>query len=88
MAKTLQLEELTYKINGAIYEVNKVLGSGFLEKVYENALFLELNNRGLNVACQVPITVEYKNHTVGEYIADLVVEDSVIIEIKAIEACI
>ena len=86
MANTLQLEELTYKINGAIYEVNKVLGSGFLEKVYENALFLELNNRGLNAACQVPINVEYKNVNVGEYIADMVVEDSVIIEIKAIEA--
>ena len=86
MVKILQLEELTYKINGAIYEVNKVLGAGFLEKVYENALFLELKNRGLNAVCQVPINVEYKDNSVGEYIADMVVEESVIIEIKAIEA--
>ena len=86
MAKTIQLEELTYKINGSIYEVNKILGSGFLEKVYENALFVELNKRGINAACQVPITVEYKNATVGQYIADMIVEDSVLIEIKAIEA--
>jgi len=86
MAKIIQLEELTYKINGAIYEVNKVLGSGFLEKVYENALSLELNNRGVNAVCQVPISVEYKNVPVGEYIADMVVEDLVLIEIKAIEA--
>lgn len=86
MTKQIQLEELTYKINGAIYEVNKVLGSGFLEKVYEKALFVELNNRGINAACQVPITVEYKNVSVGDYMADMVVEGSVLIEIKAIEA--
>ncbi len=86
MSKTIQLEELTYKINGAIYEVNKVLGSGFLEKVYENALFHELNNRGINAICQVPVTVEYKKVSVGEYIADMIIEDSVLIEIKAIEA--
>ena len=86
MAKTIQLEELTYKINGAIYEVNKVLGSGFLEKVYENALNVELNNRGLKAQCQVPINVEYKNVNVGDYIADMIVENSVLIEIKAIEA--
>ncbi len=86
MAKTIQFEELTYKINGAIYEVNKVLGSGFLEKVYENALFIEMNKRDINVACQVPISVHYKENTVGEYIADMVVEDLVLIEIKALEA--
>lgn len=86
MAKKLPLEELTYQINGAIFEVNKVLGAGFLEKVYENALFIELNSRGLKVECQVPITVEYKHNTVGEYIADMVVENLLLIEIKAIEA--
>ncbi|MFC1877551.1 GxxExxY protein [Thermodesulfobacteriota bacterium] len=86
MSKTIQFEELTYKINGAIYEVNKVLGSGFLEKVYENALFLELTSRGINAACQVPISVQYKENTVGEYIADMVVENSVLVEIKAVDA--
>lgn len=86
MPKTIQLEELTYKINGAIYEVNKVLGSGFLEKVYENALYVELKKRDLIAECQVPIRVEYKNENVGEYIADMVVENSVLIEIKAVDA--
>ena len=85
MLKTIQLEELTYKINGAIYEVNKVLGSGFLEKVYENALFVEMKKRGLSAACQVPISVQYKENTVGEYIADMVVENSVLVEIKAVD---
>jgi GxxExxY protein len=86
LTDTPHLDELTYKINGAIYEVNKVLGSGFLEKVYENALYVELKKRDLIAECQVPIRVEYKNENVGEYIADMVVENSVLIEIKAVDA--
>ena len=79
MPKTIQFKELTYRINGAIYEVNKLLGSGFLEKVYENALSVELKKRDLLAECQVPIRVKYKNENVGEYIADMVVENSVLI---------
>ena len=86
MTRTTHFDELTYSINGAIYEVNKVLGSGFLEKVYENALHVELNKKDIRVECQVPITVEYKKVSVGEYIADMVVENSVLMEIKAIES--
>jgi GxxExxY protein len=48
-----------YKINGAVFEVNRVLGSGFLEKVYENALLIELRRRGLRVESQVPIQIQY-----------------------------
>ena len=67
----MELEELTYQINGAIFEVNKVLGSGFLEKVYENALLVELRRRGLNAEAQVPVQVSYKDEVVGEYFADI-----------------
>ena len=78
--------ELTYQINGAIFEVNKVLGTGFLEKVYENTLLVEFAKRNLKAEAQVPISVEYKGEAVGEYFADIVVEDLVILEIKAIES--
>ena len=77
--------ELTYKINGAIFEVHRTLGEGFLEKVYENALVIELQNLGLKAESQVPINVNYKGNIVGEYFADLVVENQVILELKAVD---
>ena len=79
-------DELTYKIRGAIFEVNNVLGHGFLEKIYENALMIELPKRGLNAKNQVPIEVEYKGEIIGEYFADIVVNDRVILELKSIES--
>jgi len=82
----MDLRELTYQINGAIYEVNRVLGGGFLEKVYENALLFELKKRGLKAESQVPITVRYKGEIVGDYLADIIVEGQVILETKAIES--
>ncbi len=81
----MDINELTYSINGAIFEVNKVLGPGFLEKVYEKALLLELRRRDLKVENQVPIDVIYKGDVVGEYLADTLVENRVIIEIKTVE---
>jgi len=80
----VDINELTYKINGAIFEVNRVLGSGFLEKVYENAFMIELKLRGLSARAQVPVSVDYKGEMVGEYFADIVVEDQIIMELKAI----
>ena len=80
------LEQLTYQINGAVFEVNQVLGAGFLEKVYENALFCELAARGLLVEKQVPIKVDYKGTPVGDYFADIVVENKVILELKAVDS--
>ena len=62
----MDVNELTFQINGAVFEVNRVLGSGFLEKVYESALLIELTIRGPKVENQVPIKVEYKNELVGE----------------------
>ena len=79
----LKEEELSYVIRGCVYEVFKHLGCGFLEKVYENALLKELQTQGLHAESQVPIKVCYKNTVVGEYVADLIVEDSVILELKA-----
>ena len=79
----MEYEELTYRINGAIYEVNRVLGSGFLEKVYENALLSELKQRGIQAESQVPIRIDYKGVMVGDYFADIVVEKQIILELKA-----
>ena len=81
----LGLRDLTYKINGAVFEVHKTLGEGFLEKVYENALLLELKNQELKAESQVPISVYYKNAVVGEYVADIIVEDTVVLELKTVE---
>ena len=80
----MRKEDLTYKIRGAIFEVNRILGHGFLEKVYENALMIELQEKGLKAESQVPISVQYKKREVGEYFADIVVEDEVILELKAV----
>jgi GxxExxY protein len=76
--------ETTEKIIGAAYAVYNTLGFGFVEKVYENALALELKGRGLRVVQQQPIPVLYRGQVVGDYAADLVVDDRVIVEIKAV----
>ena len=74
--------DLTEKIIGAAFEVHGVLGYGFLEKVYENALLAELSKRGLRAEAQMPIKVKYKDIIVGDYVADLLLEGKVIVEIK------
>lgn len=74
--------ELTRQVIGASYEVHNVLGRGFLEKVYENALLYELRHLGLDVDSQAPIPVDYKGRSVGLYFADLFIENKVIVEIK------
>ena len=81
----MDINDITYAINGAVFEVNKVLGPGFLEKVYENALLIELKTRGIKAESQVPIKVSYKENIVGEYLADILVENKVIVELKTVE---
>src|SRR5215471_14706842 len=71
---------------GAAYEVSNVLGAGFLEKVYERALIQELLLRGLCVTSQASFPVVYKGKHVGDYSADLVVQDSVIVELKCVDS--
>ena len=78
-----RLNKITERIIGCAYKVGNTLGSGFLEKVYENALNIELEKESLKVNQQHPITVIYDGQVVGDYFADLLVEDSVIVEIKA-----
>jgi len=75
--------ELTEQVIGAAFEVWKVLGYGFLEKVYENALLVELRIRGIVAEQQYGIDVRYKGNMVGQYTADIFVEDKIIVELKA-----
>jgi GxxExxY protein len=81
----MEVNDITYAVNGAAFEVNRILGPGFLEKVYQNALMVELKERGMQAKSQVPIRVQYKGNEVGEYFADILVEDEVIIELKTVE---
>lgn len=81
-------KDLTEKIIKAYYKVYNTLGYGFLEKVYQKALLLELRKLGLNCNEEVPITVYYEGINVGDYRADIIVEESVIIENKAAEVLV
>lgn len=79
------LNKITEKIINCAFQVSNALGIGFLEKVYENSIAFELRNLGLSVQQQAPILVNYKENIVGEYSADLLVEKSVLVELKAIK---
>ena len=80
-----EINIITEKIIGAAYTVSNTLGAGFLEKVYENALRIELRKIGLNVEQQYPVTVYYYNEIVGEYYTDLYVNNEIIIELKSVK---
>src|SRR5688572_15216497 len=77
--------DLTGQIINSFYTVYNSLGYGFMEKVYENALLIELKSQRLYSVNQIPIKVFYKNQQVGFYIADIIVENCVILELKAAE---
>lgn len=77
-------DELSHAIVGAAIDVHRCLGPGLLESVYEKALMIELEHRGLKAQSQAPITLEYRGHSVGEFLADIVVESSVMLELKAV----
>lgn len=81
----MDVNKVTEQIIGSAFEVSNTLGCGFLEKVYENALAKELRIKNLKVEQQKKISVFYKNENVGDYYADLCVEDDVIVEIKSIK---
>jgi len=84
MNESLKHCELTDKIIGTFYEVYNELGFGFLESVYENALLIALIAKGLKVEQQVPIPVWFRGRKVGDFFADLIVEDFVLLELKAV----
>ena len=79
------LNALFEQVVGAVYEVANTLGAGFLEKVYERALVKELTLRGLKVVPQACFSVSYKGQSVGEFFADLLVEDRLIVELKCVD---
>ena len=83
--KALERQELTEKIIGAAIEVHRRLGPGFIESIYENALVIELRKRSLKIDQQRPISVEYDGIEVGKHILDLLVEDTIVVELKAIK---
>lgn len=76
---------LTERVLGAVFEVSNTLGAGFLEKVYERALLRELALRGISAIPQASFAVVYKGQSVGEYFADILVEDELVIELKCVE---
>ena len=81
-------EELTRKVLSACFEVSNELGCGFLETVYEKALLIALADAGLKAQSQVPLNVFFRKQTVGEFYADIIVEDVVLIELKAVKALV
>ena len=80
-----EINDLSNKVIGAAFEISNVLGAGFLEKVYENALNIELNNREIKAQQQAPLKVYYKGELVGDYFAGILVENKLIIEIKTVK---
>ena len=80
------LSDLTEKIIAAAVEVHRVLGPGYLEKIYENALVLELEHRGHTVAKQIELDVMYRGKLIGQHRLDLLVDDQVVLELKSVEA--
>lgn len=79
-------EDITSEVLAACFEVINDLGSGFLESVYEKALLLALQERGVEAKSQVPLEVKFRGHIVGVFTADILVSDKVIIELKAVKA--
>jgi GxxExxY protein len=81
-----ELNQITERVIACIYRVSNTLGSGFLEKVYENALAIELRLSGLKVEQQYPIRVFYKGEPIGDFSSDLLVDSCVMVELKSARA--
>ena len=78
-------DPLTERVLGAVFEVSNTLGAGFLEKVYQRALLQELRLRGIRAVGEASLTVRYKGQPVGEYFADILVENGLVVELKCVE---
>jgi GxxExxY protein len=81
----MEQKELTEKIIGCAYQVYNKMGFGFLESIYEKCLLIELRNAGLRAESQFPIQVKYAETVVGDFFADILVEDSIILELKSVK---
>ncbi len=79
------LDALTERVLGAVFEVANTLGAGFLEKIYQRALLTELRLRGIGAVPNASFSVVYKDQCVGEYFADMLVQDTLVIEVKCVE---
>jgi GxxExxY protein len=84
--KLMEMNDFTEKAIGCAFKVANTLGSGFLEKVYENAMVLEIQKTGLEVKQQFPVQVKYDGVVIGDFFADLLVEKQVMIELKTVRA--
>ena len=82
----LLYEEITNKILAACFEVSTELGAGFLESVYQNALMIALQEKGLTLEREHPLAVSFRGQNVGQFFADILVEDKIILELKAVSA--
>jgi GxxExxY protein len=80
--RELPHSDISEKIIGCCFEVMRELGSGFLENVYKNALFLAMKQKGLNVLTEQIFEVVFRKHKIGKYVADLIVENLIIVELK------
>jgi len=80
----VEYEKITEKIIGCAFTVFKHMGSGYLESVYENCMLIELKKAGLSVKSQQPIQVKYENQIVGHFIADFLIDELIIVELKAV----
>ena len=85
---TQELDVITKKIIGSAFAVSNELGTGFLEKVYENALMVLFQREGIQAKQQAPIAVYFEGEVVGDYYADILVEDKIILELKSVEEII
>ena len=79
------MDSLTEQVLGALFEVSNTLGAGFLEKVYKRALLRERGLRGLRATTQTSFAISYKGHPAGEYFADILVEDVLVLELKCVD---
>ena len=84
----MEYQEVTETIIGCAYRVYNKMGFGFLESVYEKCLLIELRKAGLNTESQKPITVYYESEVVGEFVADIIVNDAIILELKSVRRII
>jgi len=84
----MEYKEVTETIIGCAYRVYNKMGFGFLESVYEKCLLIELHKAGLNAESQKPITVYYEDEIVGQFVADIIVNDAIIIELKSVRRII
>ena len=84
----MEYKDVTETLIGCAYRVYNKMGFGFLESVYEKCLLIELRKAGLDVESQKPVTVYYENEIVGEFVADIIVNDTIILELKSVRRII